>query len=401
MGSKPKKVKAPKANLQQDIGKFVSAYGASLPQVLGFEQQFRPQFQALNLQDISGFLGGVGGQEGLFGLSRRATEEAQRQTEAARAAELGGMTGQAGLTRGLMQSLSPEQARSVELQRQAAERAQGLESEFQAASQPYAGMFGTMAQEAFGRRGALSPEEQRMAQQQAREASAQSGRIGGNAAIAAEIQNREAAKAARRQEAVSMGGLAQQQMMQTEAQRAALRGEAQAAGQGLYGMAEGFYTRPGLALLSQQPLSYQAGQQMLGLGMGGIKQGTPGLINPDVGLNLGAAERQNKLQAQMANAQASASSSSGIMGALGSIGGGLASGIGAAGGFAAMFSDRRLKTDIQKVGKTNAGLPIYTYKYKGDNKTQMGVMAQDVEKKTPNAVKEVGGFKAVNYALVK
>jgi len=56
---------------------------------------------------------------------------------------------------------------------------------------------------------------------------------------------------------------------------------------------------------------------------------------------------------------------------------------------------------IEKVGKTNAGLPIYTYKYKGDNKTQMGVMAQDVEKKTPQAVHEIGGFKAVNYALVK
>ena len=393
MGKKPKKVKAPQANLQQDIGKFVSAYGASLPQVLGFEQQFRPQFQALNLQDISGFLGGVGGQEGLLGLSRRAIEESQRQIESARAAELGGMTGQAGLTRGLMQSLSPEQARSVELQRQAAERAQGLESEFQATSKPYTGMFGTMAQEAFARRGTLSPEEQRMSQQQAREASVASGRLGGNAAIAAEIQNREAAKAARRQEATGMAGLAQQQMMQTEAQRAALRGEAQAAGQGLYGMAEGFYTRPGLALLSQQPLSYQAGQGMLGLGLGGMKQGTPGLINPDIGLNLGAAERQNMLQAQMANQQAKATQNAGMMSMIGNVAGSAAG--------LAMFSDRRLKTDIQKVGETNAGLPIYTYKYKGDNKTQMGVMAQDVEKKTPKAVKEVGGFKAVNYALVK
>ena len=56
---------------------------------------------------------------------------------------------------------------------------------------------------------------------------------------------------------------------------------------------------------------------------------------------------------------------------------------------------------IAKVGETNKGLPIYTYKYKGDDTTQMGVMAQDVEKKTPKAVKEVGGFKAVNYKLVK
>jgi len=76
---------------------------------------------------------------------------------------------------------------------------------------------------------------------------------------------------------------------------------------------------------------------MLGLGLGGMKQGTPGLISPDMGLNLGAAERQNMLQAQMANAQASASRSSGLMGALGSIGGGLASGIGAAGGIGAFF----------------------------------------------------------------
>jgi hypothetical protein len=94
-------------------------------------------------------------------------------------------------------------------------------------------------------------------------------------------------------------------------------------------MAEGFYTRPGLALLSQQPLSYQAGQGMLGLGMGGMKQGTPGLINPDVGLNLGAAERQNMLQAQAANAQAGATRSAGMMGMAGTA-------LGAAGAIAAI-----------------------------------------------------------------
>jgi hypothetical protein len=31
----------------------------------------------------------------------------------------------------------------------------------------------------------------------------------------------------------------------------------------------------------------------------------------------------------------------------------------------------------------------------------MGVMAQDVEKVTPEAVEEIGGFKAVNYGLIK
>ena len=339
---KPEKVEAPKADYAADIGKFVSAYGGALPQVLGFEKQFRPEFQGLNLGDISSFLGGVGGQEGLFGLSRMASQEAGQQLGAAREGELGQMAGQAPLTRGVMQGLSPEQAAAV----------QG---------------FATEAERARASAQGVSPQERRGYEQQAREGFQASGRLGGNLGIVSEAMGREDVMARKRAEA------------------------AQAANQS-YNAAQGFYTQPGLALLSQQPLSYQSGQQMLGLGMGQIGRGTPGLINPDTGLNLGAAERQNQLQAQMANAQAKASQNAGIMGAVGSIG---------AAALPLMFSDRRLKTDIEKVGKTNDGLPIYTYKYKGDKTTQMGVMAQDVEKKTPNAVKEIGGFKAVNYKLVK
>jgi hypothetical protein len=78
-----------------------------------------------------------------------------------------------------------------------------------------------MAQEAFERRGALSPEEQRAAQQQAREAGQAAGRLGGNAAIAAEIQNREAAKAARRGEAAQLGQQAFQQQLGAAGQRLA------------------------------------------------------------------------------------------------------------------------------------------------------------------------------------
>ncbi len=273
MGKKPRAVQAPpvtQQNYQQDIGKFVQAYGQSLPQVLGFERQFRPEFQALNLQDISGFLGGVGGQQGLFGLSRMASQEAGQQLGAAREAELSQMAGQAPLTRGVMEGLSPEQAAVVSGFSQEAQRAQ-------AAAQ------------------GVSPEQQRMYQQQAREAAQASGRLGGNAAIASEIMGREKMMAQKRAEAAAAGGRA-------------------------YEAAQGFYTQPGLALLSQQPLSYQTGQGMLGLGMGGMKQGTPGLINPDVGLNLGAAERQNMLQAQAANAQSRASYSSGLFGGLGAIG---------------------------------------------------------------------------------
>ncbi len=50
------------------------------------------------------------------------------------------------------------------------------------------------------------------------------------------------------------------------------------------------------------------------------------------------------------------------------------------------FSDRRLKHDVERIGQTDDGLPIYSYKYNGDDKTQIGLMAQDVERVKPEAV---------------
>ena len=50
------------------------------------------------------------------------------------------------------------------------------------------------------------------------------------------------------------------------------------------------------------------------------------------------------------------------------------------------FSDERLKHDKKKIGETDDGLPIYSFKYNGDDRTQIGLMAQDVEKKKPEAV---------------
>jgi hypothetical protein len=64
---------------------------------------------------------------------------------------------------------------------------------------------------------------------------------------------------------------------------------------------------------------------------------------------------------------------------------------------AGFFSDERLKTDIKRIGKTNDGQPIYSYKYKGEDRTQIGLMAQDVEKKHPSAVGLLGGYKTVDY----
>lgn len=73
-------------------------------------------------------------------------------------------------------------------------------------------------------------------------------------------------------------------------------------------------------------------------------------------------------------------------------------GLGLLGGV--LFSDKRLKTDIKKVGETDDGVNVYTYKYKGDDTTQMGVLAQEVKKKNPGAVKKIEGLLAVDYSKV-
>jgi len=64
------------------------------------------------------------------------------------------------------------------------------------------------------------------------------------------------------------------------------------------------------------------------------------------------------------------------------------------GGF---FSDERLKTDKKPIGKTFDGQTIYSYKMHGDPRTQIGLMAQDVERKHPEAVGLAAGYKTVDY----
>lgn len=61
----------------------------------------------------------------------------------------------------------------------------------------------------------------------------------------------------------------------------------------------------------------------------------------------------------------------------------------------AAFSDRRAKTDIEKLGTDpDTGIPLYAYRYKKDPKTYpkvVGPMAQDIEKAVPGSTKEIGG----------
>jgi hypothetical protein len=67
---------------------------------------------------------------------------------------------------------------------------------------------------------------------------------------------------------------------------------------------------------------------MMGLGLDAIGAGKPQLFDVGSALNLGAAERQNIVNANAANAQAQASYSSGLFGGIGSVVGGAAAGLG-------------------------------------------------------------------------
>lgn len=334
--------KAPKLDIAGDIQRYVSGYQQSLPSVLSAERQYRPEFLGLNLGDVSSFLQGTPSQQGLYALGRTAQQESGQSIAAARAAELASMTGQAPAFRQFAQALSPEAQAQVDAANFEAQRAT------QAARQ-------------------LTPEEQRMTDQATREAYGARGMLDSRGSVAGEVLGRASLMAQKRQ-------------------------EANQARTGAFNMAQNFYTAPGLQALGNAPLSYQAGQNQLGLGLNAIGSALPQMINPDTGVNIGMQQRAIQQQASAANAAAKASQQSGLMGMFGSIG---------AAALPFMMSDKRLKTDIKKVGKTNDGLPVYTYKYKGDDKTQMGVMAQDVEKKNPSAVQTIGGFKAVNYSKVK
>lgn len=124
-----------------------------------------------------------------------------------------------------------------------------------------------------------------------------------------------------------------------------------------------------------------------GVDFGGLSQGYSGP------LSMMASERMNRMQAASNRAAGQNALFGSIIGA--------GAGLGAAAIFA---SDRRLKKDIKEIGETNAGTPIYTFKYKNDpeGKTFMGVMAQDVEKTQPEIVANIfGDYKGVDYSKVE
>jgi hypothetical protein len=70
-----------------------------------------------------------------------------------------------------------------------------------------------------------------------------------------------------------------------------------------------------------------------------------------------------------------------------------ATGAGGSGGWltSLLASDKRLKTNIEAVGKLKDGQTVHRFEYKGSPVTHIGLLAQDVAKKVPRAVGALPG----------
>jgi hypothetical protein len=209
--------------------------------------------------------------------------------------------------------------------------------------------------------------------------------------------------------------------------------------QGLAGTTYNNYVsqlQPYLAAANQAASGIASGYQGLGQGQAnlatGLGQGQAGLATglgqgqAGIATGLGSATAaQQDQNAQMAwnlgtgtgNANANAdlaglSASGNFWNLLGGLGGMKSSGGGTVGGNAASglgslassglssllaLSDMRAKEDIEKVGELFDGSNVYRFKYLGSPRTELGLMAQEVEKRRPDAVVEIGGLKHVDY----
>ena len=224
----------------------------------------------------------------------------------------------------------------------------------------------------------LSPEQERMATQSARAGMAARGMATGNAALGAEILNRDAYASARQDQRRGFAAGVNQMDLARRQRRVGLAGA--------YGDLDPFRQSLGPAFgLGQSTLSTTTGQ--VGNIFGGSLQqaGNVASFNTNMAASQYNSALNNNAALQAAGMQANATNQAGTMGMIGSIGGGLLGGAGFA------LSDKREKKGIKPLGKAGSilGLKTYSYKYKGDDKERIGVMAQDVQKVLPEAVTEV------------
>lgn len=320
--------------------------------IIGAEEQFRPRYAALELQDIGTFARGLEAGEVADPRFTAAQERvSELQAQLAQTPKTITTGTDAGFRRGIgfdrkttkanpeyerlqseiasqqqtLEGLSPtmmreatpgvfdlleEQARraselqreQLQLQREAdvgaiQEFAPQVVSAYRAAdprSAALADAAQAQAMRLFGEaEGELSPERRRLAEQAARAGSLARGRIGDESSVAAELLGREQFKAG-------------------------LRQEARQAGAGAFGQQRAIAGDIGMTLLGRPSQAIQLGGQTLGQATG-LAAGPmgPQLFDPNVGINLALQQRGQDIQFQGAQAQARGALIGGLAGGIG------------------------------------------------------------------------------------
>jgi hypothetical protein len=149
--------------------------------------------------------------------------------------------------------------------------------------------------------------------------------------------------------------------------------------------------------LQQNPLNMlnatRTGQQMQVANMPQVGQSNPAALQSVAGPDmLGAAQAQGQYSMNSYNQQMAAYNAM--------MQGGMSAAGTAAGAGAGMYSDRRLKKNIKRIGTHALGIGLYTWDYIWGQPFS-GVMADEVEKVMPEAVgTHPSGFKWVNYKML-
>lgn len=89
-------------------------------------------------------------------------------------------------------------------------------------------------------------------------------------------------------------------------------------------------------------------------------------------------------QAAQMDAMAKASKDSGLFGLIG--------------GILGMFSDDKLKENIEFIGRRGDGIGVYQWNYTGGDQRFEGVLASEIEVLRPEAIVLIDGYRAVDYA---
>lgn len=254
--------------------------------LIGAEEEFRPRYAALELQDIQTYAQGLKDPETGEVITPGVLDLLEEQSQRAGALQREQLQLQREQDVASLQEFAPQ---VVEAYREADPRSAALaDLAQQQAERLYA--------EAEGE---LSPERRRLAEQAARAGSLARGRIGDESSVAAEILGREQF-------------------------RSGLRSEARQAGAGAFGQQRQMAGDIGMTILGRPSQAIGLGSQMLGQATGLAAGPTgPQLFDPNVGINMAMQQRGQDIEFQGAKMASKGAIIGGLAGGLGSLGGGL------------------------------------------------------------------------------